>query len=426
MQEIDSLISDFVARRFESHPFPRALAIARSSPANAQLLALRLLRELPEHATLQNAMFTFVPADGWQELVNEAIEIMRTDQAHEPAAAVIEHAALQSLATLHPHLPELFRLAPNRGTHCENWPWREASPADVKHLVAVIKASAEEQSECLRAWEYLLESRSPELLEQALVLSERVELNLKMSEWGLPPSLTTADFMHEVGVEQLTNGFRQLYSRDAWHLVFAEDYFVEKKPVWSSRENHPTWQAPAHGDCETVQIGGPGSSVCRSCQGELHRLVYFPTTNAMPGVTLPQLSIETCLSCLGWEVGRMFYQHDEQGLPSCLASTTCKPKFPSTGLAAAAAKLVQQGERWRWQTWDDAQNLNRVGGHPVWVQSAEYPPCPLCHQTMSFLLQLNSELTTTNRREFMWGSGGLGYVFWCDACRVSGLLWQCT
>lgn len=25
-----------------------------------------------------------------------------------------------------------------------------------------------------------------------------------------------------------------------------------------------------------------------------------------------------------------------------------------------------------------------------------------------------------------WGSGGIGYFYWCDGCRISGGLWQCT
>lgn len=45
---------------------------------------------------------------------------------------------------------------------------------------------------------------------------------------------------------------------------------------------------------------------------------------------------------------------------------------------------------------------------------------------MTFLLQLDSDLPTEDGGEWLWGSGGIGYLFWCDSCKVSGLLWQCT
>jgi hypothetical protein len=45
---------------------------------------------------------------------------------------------------------------------------------------------------------------------------------------------------------------------------------------------------------------------------------------------------------------------------------------------------------------------------------------------MSFLLQLDSELVTQEEAEWLWGSGGIGYFFWCDGCKISGGLYQCT
>ncbi|RJG26900.1 hypothetical protein DQX05_02445 [Paenibacillus thiaminolyticus] len=42
------------------------------------------------------------------------------------------------------------------------------------------------------------------------------------------------------------------------------------------------------------------------------------------------------------------------------------------------------------------------------------------------LHQLDSELPLADGQEWMWGSGGIGYLFWCDRCKVSGHLWQCT
>jgi hypothetical protein len=73
------------------------------------------------------------------------------------------------------------------------------------------------------------------------------------------------------------------------------------------------------------------------------------------------------------------------------------------------------GFRWQWQTVSHIlENINRLGGHPTWVQYPEYRPCPMCHRTMSFFLQLKLDEL------------GLGYVLWCDQCKVSCLLTQQT
>ena len=45
---------------------------------------------------------------------------------------------------------------------------------------------------------------------------------------------------------------------------------------------------------------------------------------------------------------------------------------------------------------------------------------------MTALLQLDSDLPTADGGEWLWGSGGIGYVSWCDDCAISGAQWQCT
>ncbi|MDI9682322.1 hypothetical protein QM334_36615, partial [Burkholderia cenocepacia] len=85
--------------------------------------------------------------------------------------------------------------------------------------------------------------------------------------------------------------------------------------------------------------------------------------------------------------------------------------------------------RWAWQEWGESngrQNLSRVGGPPSWVQSSWYPDCPDCGRKMRFAMQLDSELPQVDGGEWLWGSGGANYTFWCAPCRTSAHLWQCT
>ena len=98
-------------------------------------------------------------------------------------------------------------------------------------------------------------------------------------------------------------------------------------------------------------------------------------------------------------------------------------------LRRAQVQLVKTPTRWQRQDWglaNSRENLNRIGGAPTWIQGADYPTCSECNAPMRFVLQLDSELPTVDGGPFSWGSGGIGYVFWCAPCRVSALSYQDT
>ena len=128
--------------------------------------------------------------------------------------------------------------------------------------------------------------------------------------------------------------------------------------------------------------------------------------------------------------------HPEQLIPFINAVVTELPKggtFLDVVLnflpLSDQVHLVETPARWRWQSWgasNGRENLHRVGGFPSWIQSAEHPACPGCEARMHFLMQMDSDLPTADGRGWLWGSGGMGYVFWCDGCKISGLFWQCT
>jgi hypothetical protein len=146
---------------------------------------------------------------------------------------------------------------------------------------------------------------------------------------------------------------------------------------------------------------------------------------------LRRVELATCLSCLGWERSPLFYNHGEVGRANRFGydDPIIVPQFPVGSLRQSEVRLAATPVRWRRQDWalsNSRENLNRIGGEPCWVQDAEYPDCPTCGSTMNHLMQLDSDLTIADGGEWLWGSGGIGYVSWCDRCKVSGHLWQCT
>lgn len=61
--------------------------------------------------------------------------------------------------------------------------------------------------------------------------------------------------------------------------------------------------------------------------------------------------------------------------------------------------------------------FSQFGGHPTWVQDAEYPRCPECGQTMPFVVQVSNE-------DIDEGSEGIYYAFACLGCGVAAVGYQ--
>lgn len=63
--------------------------------------------------------------------------------------------------------------------------------------------------------------------------------------------------------------------------------------------------------------------------------------------------------------------------------------------------------------------FSQLGGHPTWVQDADYPQCPSCSKTMMFLAQID-------RDDIEDHSEGIYYAFVCNDCRVTATAYQQT
>lgn len=62
-------------------------------------------------------------------------------------------------------------------------------------------------------------------------------------------------------------------------------------------------------------------------------------------------------------------------------------------------------------------SFSQLGGHPTWVQDADYPECPGCRQAMPFIGQISNE----DCREF---GEGIYYLFACGRCGVAATNYQ--
>ena len=425
--DVHKIIAGFKAKRWEAAPYERTVAILADNPAAAAELVRRVIGELREGPTFLAYAIDCLPDVAFPELVPFALDAFGDNPENEGAEDLISHASLQSPPSLHPHLDRIFHLQPNWSTYYAQWPWRGSGDAHQAFLKGIVnnasgvsqirKFPGRPRTAPEAAMSAMLETRQPDALR--FVWEKRGD--------------EAIDHLLMVGFEGPEQGFRKLYTDTSLHLCFPSDYFRDAKTPVHLVKRHPTWHLSAS-TVPSGRFGGDGDAACQCCGGALHNIITLPSIPPNLGVTkMAALSLQTCLSCLGWEedASQLFYQHDDRGIPSGLMAPTERviPEWPATPLRETAVVLSLTPRRWFWQDWalsNSRQNLNRLGSHPAWIQNAGYMTCPSCRQRMPHLLQLDSDLPTRDGGEWQWGSGGCCYVGWCDRCKVSGFTWQCT
>jgi hypothetical protein len=409
---VERLIGDFKSRGWDCDPFDQTLAIVNDTPEQVETLLRAVMRDIPQGGTFFDAAISYLPMDAFSSLVADAIRILE-EGPNEAAESLIAYTSLQVPTALHPHLNKLFSLCPNSGTYYENWPWRESGNAESDFLIGELKDSSADREKSL---ECLLETREMQNLLAARETFDSV---------GLPHSFDV--YILQVGYTWM---LRPLYVEPGWHIVFPKGYFDDgSMPSWLKR-HHPSWTMRSPRGVSAL-FGGMAESLCAICGGGLRRLIEIDSKIISGSADNRTLTLATCLSCLGWEEERLFYRHDDLGLPHNIAydGERKDPEFPSGALRQTEVRLEPTPPRLRWQDWalsNSRENLHRVLGYPSWIQNPEFPECPSCGETMKFIMQLDSELPTEECGEWLWGSGGIGYVFWCEPCCVSGAVWQCT
>lgn len=425
-EEIQGLIDNFKSSRWKSDPYSLTYALIDThSPHIATLLEMTL-EQLADAGTFFQDAISFAPQEELPRLAGLAVNMLRSGGESRTAEEFISQCSLQCVEALHPMLDDIRDLRPNWSTYYAHWPWRGSGKLQFSELARLAHSGTEE---ALPAWRMLLEKRHPMILEYCADNTARIERAI-----GKAPSNIAHEFF-EVGFDLKQGKARQLYSNEVSHLVFPQDYWSAESAAHLVKR-HPTWRASDGGPSKTYRFGGWGAHQCPSCGERGHSLISFPEVpSELPVTGLAAVVFETCLTCINAFVGPLFYQHSDEGVLRRITpeGPRTSPEFTCDVLLETNVELALTPSRWRWQSWGHSngrQNLSRIGGHPCWIQSAEYLNCPLCSETMHALFQLDSNLLATTAEgmltEVLWGSGGICYVQWCDHCKVSGQLIQCT
>lgn len=415
-------------------PMAQVLALRREDPAALGELVLGFLDSGQKHSTFIDTALDLMDDASYAATLRRVWQDARDGKHGEAMEEVLDSAALQ--------WPELYSgsweqlLAATRAEaggprYYADFAWRAMDAATAHEWLDRLDGETDETLRRSRAVA-LLHARLPD-----------VTLEAWRRACARQPDMDQEAWMDLLGYALEEGGLRPLHDSRPLHISASaaqRRHMDASQPAWRReiRALHPTWKrfdGPGK-DATAAQQAGMGGALpgtCGLCHGPLHRLLSLDQP-ARAGVACDgPLSFGVCLSCLGWEESTLFYRHDAEGLPQAHPTqrkdVAIEPQFPAEPLASAEVTLFEAPARWAWQDWGDSngqQNLSRVGGAPSWVQQAWYPPCPDCGHKMPFAFQLDSDLPQDDGNEWMWGSGGCNYSFWCAHCRVSGHFWQCT
>lgn len=432
-KQVQAIIDDLEARRWDPPPpNERAIELAINYPEAFVELAQQAIKKDDASGHVIAEALSFVPQDYWPPIVQDAVQHLESGE-NAVARDVISSATIQFPSLLdefRQRIPfnEVRRPLPS----CA---WRRATESDIAFLKKLVDSQKSTALVRFHALEALMATRRPEVINWCIE-NDKVDLSASLRAIKIPDEMINESarqsaiwYLRKYDYEEVNGKLRNLTSDRTMHMVFPPQYLVDRPMI------HPSWKIQGEVIGTEHQFGGVAEVRCDHCGDQLCGLLRLNPIPEGIGVSgLSTLHIISCLRCLGWVKGYLYYQHWSDGsfvqvddnIPAHAVAKDCfdQPPFVSTTI-----QLTQTIDRWSVQDWGESngkQNLFRVGGTPCWIQQPDYPFCPKCGTTMCYLMEFDSDIPTIDDRAFLWGSGGIGYFYWCDACKVSAGTWQCT
>lgn len=184
-------------------------------------------------------------------------------------------------------------------------------------------------------------------------------------------------------------------------------------------------QLDSAAELSTARFLKSSTSNCPWCEGKLTILLDADTSHpslAYLGLPMERLQIETCDRCGCF--GTIYMDLDRQGVP-VWSRFNRKPEYlpsfdseDSSGVVVSRLSLSPEPHSPFYAAiWTLSQQGSQLGGHPSWVQDADYPVCPCCAKRMRFIGQVDIA-------DFDNFGEGIFYMFVCPEDKVTATLYQ--
>lgn len=300
--------------------------------------------------------------------------------------------------------------------------WTEASIADCLPLlmsrqeyhpsILYMHATAEIRDELIRQLDLDADNRNAILLALAWIGDEKVvEL---FREWRAHPPVWTKELYIAP----------EAYAREAGWELTAD---AQRRNLYDS-ECYPVVTGITSGqEGEAAAILGRGEQQCGWCGSDMTVLFDLDMTHPLlQGYRFPwnRLRIATCISCTCY--GYIYTDVDADGQVHW-SRWNREPDYwvepdeenPSWESIHSLGLSASKRSAFHAASWTLEAASSQLGGHPTWIQDAEYPACPSCSATMKFVGQLDWE----DVEEY---GEGIYYAFICPDCRIAATNYQQT
>ncbi|WP_433750894.1 DUF1963 domain-containing protein [Paenibacillus amylolyticus] len=204
-----------------------------------------------------------------------------------------------------------------------------------------------------------------------------------------------------------------------------ELFITPSYSLYKVKENEET-NVAISGD--SLSMLTPSTNCCRWCGGALTILINLDVKHpALKDVSwhAQRLRIQTCVICSSY--GVVYMELDAAGEPLWSSHNVMPVGAEEIDLDDYGKLAPDAGRQFRIadasrhgfhaSEWAMEPSLSQVGGHPGWVQDADYPRCPRCSARMKAVAQLD------------WGEveeygEGMYYMFICEPCQMTAVSYQ--
>ena len=149
----------------------------------------------------------------------------------------------------------------------------------------------------------------------------------------------------------------------------------------------------------------------------LYHEICYPLIRSDAATTDSPVTVltDTNLFELDGTAGALAFLSCQQQIVVPLSDDNLVGDLPRRSLALAGAT------RSPWHAAMDSlpTQYSQIGGHPTWIQDAEYPTCGKCRRTMPFIGQISCEDVESKRE-------GIFYAFLCAECPTTASTYQQT
>ncbi|ARC86530.1 hypothetical protein U732_3274 [Clostridium argentinense CDC 2741] len=163
---------------------------------------------------------------------------------------------------------------------------------------------------------------------------------------------------------------------------------------------------------------------CEWCGGDLVNLFSFDLTNSLfqfMNLNGVRLNIATCHVCNCY--GTIYTDIDTNGAVHW-SKLNIKPQYlcDANDEEAITPKGPIRMSRVKRNCYHAASQFlettfSQIGGHPTWIQDAEYPKCPKCSKHMKFIGQVDWA-------DIVEYGEGMYYAFICEECNIAATNYQ--